>query len=212
MSRARPGITLVEVVVVLVIVGMLAGVTGCLVVRIQSTVRRTACLANLRVIGLAFQGYAADHRRRLPADSDFGLSGSRSPAWFDRLPAYIDESRTRDGSVFQCPAWRMGARRFPNSQPRSLKMNGYLDSGGRPRHYRLGSVSDEQDLVLMIDGVAGETGMGQWGHAVYSGVDDSRHRGRANHLSLDGAGVSTSQRPADGDWSASLLWISWDWR
>lgn len=210
MTRCR-GVTLAEVVVVLLVVAALAALTLAGLGQVRTMARRVGCQANLRQVGMAFLAYAGDHRRCFPADSDFGLPKARSPAWFDRLPDYVDETRTRDGSVFQCPAWRPSARRFATSQPRSLKMNGYLDDDGRPRHYRLGSVGDQSDLLLMVDAVAGETGMGQWGRAVHSAVEDRRHRGRANWLAADGGTVSAIERPVDGDWRAALTWVSQDW-
>jgi type II secretory pathway pseudopilin PulG len=210
MIRSR-GVTLAEVVVMVLVVGILAVLIGAAVTRVQTASRRTGCRSNLACIGAAFQAYGIDHRRAFPADSDFGQPRSSSPAWFDRLPEYLDESRTRDGSVFQCPAWRMPVRRFATSQPRSLKMNSYLDDDGRPRHFRMGSVSDQDELLLMVDAVAGETGMGQWGRAVHSGVDDRRHRGMAISLAVDGHAITQTARPPDGDWRLALRWRSRDW-
>lgn len=207
----RRGITLAEVVVMLVVVGVLAALIAGVSARVQTAARRLGCQANLGGIGAAFLAYGIDHRRAFPADSDFGMPKGSSPAWFDRLPHYLDESRTRDGSVFQCPAWRMPVRRFASSQPRSLKMNSYLDDDGRPRHFRMGSVSDQDELLLMVDGIAGETGMGQWGRAVYTGVDDRRHRGVAIHLAVDGHSRAVTPRPRDGDWRLALRWFSRDW-
>jgi type II secretory pathway pseudopilin PulG len=207
----RRGVTLAEVVVMLMVVGILATLIAGVSGRVRIAAQRLGCQANLGCIGAAFLAYGVDHRRVFPADSDFGLSRSVSPAWFDRLPDYLDERKTRDGSVFQCPAWRMPVRRFVTSQPRSLKMNSYLDDDGRPRHFRLGSVSDQDDLLLMVDAVAGETGMGQWGRAVYSGVDDRRHRGLVVSLAVDGHTVARTARPPDGDWRLALRWRSRDW-
>lgn len=210
MSPCR-GVTLAEVVVMLLVVGILAVLVASAANRVQTAARKMGCRSNLAGIGAAFLAYGVDHRRSFPADSDFGLPRASSPAWFDRLPEYLDESRTRDGSAFQCPAWRIPVRRFAASQPRSLKMNSYLDDDGRPRHFRMGSVSDQDELLLMVDAVAGETGMGQWGRAVYSGVDDRRHRGVAISLAADGHTVVNTTRPRDGDWRLALRWRSRDW-
>lgn len=208
----RNGLTLAEVCVVAVIMGILA----CLLVPSGMSVYRAAlrvsCQANLRQAGTAFLAYAHDWDGLLPAESDFGLDPSRSPAWFDRLPSYLGDGPLRAQRVFQCAGYRpQDPTSFTHASPKSLKMNGRLDDDHRPRHYRTGSTADEAAVMLMIDAVAGDTGMGQWGRALPSGVEDRRHPDKANWLALDGHGLTTARRPRDGDWETALGWTSADW-
>lgn len=208
----RHGITLAELCVVAAILALLATLLVPAGLGAYRAALRTSCSSNLRQVGAAFLAYAQDWEGHLPADSDFGLPAARSPAWFDRLPDYLGDTPLRAARVFQCAGFRAkAATMFANASPKSLKMNGYLDDHGRPRHYRLGTAADEAEVMLMIDAVAGETGMGQWGRAVHSGVDDSRHPRKANLLALDGHGLSAATHPSDGDWEKALTWLSAGW-
>lgn len=58
MSRRR-GFTLIEIMVVIVIVGILAGLTLAGVQAAREAARRTQCVSNLRQIGLAMQQYVS---------------------------------------------------------------------------------------------------------------------------------------------------------
>jgi prepilin-type processing-associated H-X9-DG protein len=116
-------------------------------------------------------------------------------------------------TVFQCPSFRWSnPEHFDHASPKSLKWNALLDSSGRPDRYAWGQAPDEHEIVLFIDAIAGETGMGQWGHAYPSAVDGSRHRGRVHILFLDGHGIGYEAEPDDGDWEAALRWTSRAWQ
>lgn len=169
----------------------------------------TACTGNLHQVGLAYTSYAQDWEDRYPAEGNLGVTiSARSPAWFDRLPDYLDAKDVRKFGVFQCAGYRWkDPTVFTNASPKSFKMNSYLDDGARPNHYRQGSSADEAGTVLMLDAVAGETGMGQWGYAVAKATTDERHKGRVNVLALDGHSLFSKAPPADGDWKTALRWI-----
>ncbi len=207
----RAGITLAEVLVVAGILAILAALAAPVVSSVLELAQRTACQSNLRQLGMAFMTYAQQHDQRLPADSTFGIDDPRrSPAWFHRLPGELDAADVRGPrSVLQCPSYRFaGAEVFANATPKSYKMNTYLDASGRPRHYRLGRFSGESALVLMVDAVAGETGMGQWGHAPYTAVTAERH-GCACVLHLDCRTTTHHAAPpgAPQAWRDALTWL-----
>ena len=208
---SRCGITLAELLVVVAIIGLLAALLIPAVGMVRRAAVRASCATNQRQIGVAFLVYAQDWDSQLPADGVLGArDAARSPAWFDRLPDLMDGDK--DQGVFQCPGFRyVPTGRFGAASPKSFKMNAYLDSEGRPPHYRQGSVRDEASIMLLIDAVAGETGMGQWGHCAYSGPSVERHRSRLNLLYLDGHGQSTAEAPADGSWRNALQWTSSTW-
>jgi len=212
-QRRRCAVTLAEVLVVLAVVGVLAGGLLPVVAAVRRMAVRTACASNLGQVALAITAYASDHDDRLPADSTFGDDeAATSPAWFHRLPPYLGSRDVRGRGVFQCAGFRWhAALRIRHASPKSYKMNAYLDHDGRPRHYRLGSVRDESSLVLFVDAVAGETGMGQWGFALPAAVDDSRHAGVVNVLHADGHSRAQVTRPGDGKWMRALYWQSADW-
>lgn len=66
-ARCRPpAFTLVELLIVLAVIAILAGLLLPAVSRATETARATACLSNLRQIGLALQMYSGENRNRLP--------------------------------------------------------------------------------------------------------------------------------------------------
>ncbi len=203
MADRRRGVTLAELLVVVVVIAVLAGLLLTTGTTVRRMVTATACQANLRQAGLGFLAYASDWSGHYPADRlPTGTPASRSPAWFDRLPDYLEQDERPRGSVLQCAGWRpKAATVMANASPKSLKMNSYLDDDGRPLFYRQGREPREAEVVLLIDAVAGETGMGQWGHCLKSAVTDERHRNRINVLALDGHGLA--QHPRD----KTLPWL-----
>ena len=206
-TSLRSAFTLLELAICVTIIAVLVGMLLPVINLVKRAATRVACGSNQRQVGLAFVTYALDWDGSYPADSILGQRiAARSPAWFDRLPSYADESSLRGHSVFQCPGWKNAPPTvFLSASPKSFKMNAKLDDNGRSHFYREGSVSDAADILLMVDAVAGETGMGQWGHAVPSGVTDIRHAGGVNVLCLDG---HTAMVAKDG---AGVKWVSSSW-
>lgn len=207
-SSLHSGFTLIELAVCVAIIATLAGILLPVIGMVRRVATRSACAANQRQVGLSFVAYGLDWDGYFPADNTLGqATAARSPAWFDRLPAYADEKSVRGHSIFQCPGWKNAPPTvFLRASPKSFKMNTRLDESGRLAFYRQGSVPDEAEVLLMVDAVAGETGMGQWGYAVPSAVTDMRHAGGVNVLCLDGHTPSMS--PVGG----SLTWRSRTWQ
>jgi hypothetical protein len=169
-------------------------------------------MSNLRQIHAAALLYAEDFGA-FPAEGNKGIQDpDRSPAWFHRLPPYVQAKDVRGRhNIFQCPSFvSRDPTVFDHASPKSLKMNARLDDGGRPAHYRPGSAVDESRMVFFATAVAGETGMGQWGHLVPSGVD-SRRLGVAVVLWLDGH-ITAVTAPAEGQsWDTVIGFTSRAW-
>ena len=206
----RAGLSLIEVLITVAVIGILAGILIPAATATYAMAKGVACRSNLRQVGMATLAYAADHDDRLPAPRNWGDDNpTSSPAWFFRLPAYTGQRDVKAAhTIFQCASFRWrGPVVFTNASPKSFKVNGRLDQDGRPRHYRLGTIRAEHDIVLFIDSVAKETGMGQWGHSLPQAVDGSRHRGRVNLLGLDGHSSSQARKAADVGWATVLRWL-----
>lgn len=95
--RVRRAFTLVELLAVLAIIGVLAGLIYSLVGSTRDKAKGAKCASNLRQIGIAMQVYAIDHKGRFPA-----AYNSAEGAWSNALTAqgYLPLINT----VFQCPS------------------------------------------------------------------------------------------------------------
>ncbi len=212
---ARQGVTLAELLVVLAILGVLASLLLPIISSARNSATRTACMNNLRQVGMCFEAYANEHHRKYPAEGNKGeRNPTQSDAWFYRLPEYADGVTLHArNSIFQCAGFEAHTPDvFDNSSPKSFKMNGYIDKKkDKTWRYRQGQSRFESRTMLMTDCVAGETGMGQWGHAAKTAVDDSRHPGGVNVLFLDGHTLNVTDTPPEDDsgkidWSKSFQW------
>ncbi len=99
--RAR-GITLTELLVVLSIVAVLAGIAYPVGGSLIGRSREAACLGNLRGIGIGLQGYLQDHGQRMPELAAGRASRSEDlPVLETVLLPYVGSP-----DVFHCPADR----------------------------------------------------------------------------------------------------------
>lgn len=208
------GFTLTELLVVIAIIAVLAG----LVLPVTSLVRRlaksTVCLNNLQQLGAVTLIYAEANYEVIPGSKVWGVSDpKRSIAWYHRLPPELGLAKVPTGtSVFQCPGFQGGGPQvFGHDIPKSYKMNASIDSDrGNYAPFALGGVRDAASLVLFIDATT-KPGMGQWGHAPASAVDDVRHGKRVNVLHADGHGTSVVTKTKAQTWTSVLKWKSEEW-
>jgi len=96
------GFTLMELLVVVGIIAILAGLILPVLSRAKGNARLTQCGSNLRQIGLATAQYVTDHRV-FPLFASYRPPPAPSTFWPDLLQPYI-QSRWAEGGVYQCPA------------------------------------------------------------------------------------------------------------
>jgi prepilin-type processing-associated H-X9-DG protein/prepilin-type N-terminal cleavage/methylation domain-containing protein len=122
--RRHVGFTLVELLVVIGIIALLISILLPTLGRVRQSSQTTACLSNLRQIGIAYRLYAEANNDLMPyvrnrswfstIPNPSGGSSGRSLYWYMALSRYLDRnydpmdpaSDTRLPQIFKaCPAW-----------------------------------------------------------------------------------------------------------
>ena len=89
--------TLVELLVVISIIGLLAGLAVPAINGGLKSAKAGACLSNLHQIGVATMAYAADNSFKLPD------AGASSPEWATTLASFVSTGTKSKKSIFVCP-------------------------------------------------------------------------------------------------------------
>ena len=102
--RTRGGFTLPELLVVMGIIAVLAGLLLPTVGRAREQGRRTVCLSNLRTLGQALVSYANAHKDRLP-------NGNPPLVWIsydaaNQVMVAFNDQFVKEPRVFLCPSDR----------------------------------------------------------------------------------------------------------
>ena len=109
-GRPSRAFTLIELLAVIALIGVLASLLLPAVVQSKAKAHNTACLTNLRQIGIAAQLYADDHQERLPSAEILPSKPidprNPLPRIRDILAGYLGKTtgtQTNGGTVFRCP-------------------------------------------------------------------------------------------------------------
>jgi prepilin-type N-terminal cleavage/methylation domain-containing protein/prepilin-type processing-associated H-X9-DG protein len=137
--------TLVELLVVIAIIVVLAGLAFPAVSGGLSRAKSAGCLSNLRQIGLATIGYAAENSYYLP---DAGSGGT--PAWAVAIEPYAGSAKDKR-SIFVCPGCEVPVESASGNEIAvTYGMHGGLMPKGRPA-LRLSGVQRPSEVILCAD-------------------------------------------------------------
>jgi prepilin-type N-terminal cleavage/methylation domain-containing protein/prepilin-type processing-associated H-X9-DG protein len=109
MFTRNKGFTLIELLVVIAIIAILAAILFPVFAKARETARRTACLSNVKQIGLALLMYADDYDEYLPPWGNVPVNGGKLSefcfytdgvlCWADLILPY-----TSNVQIFTCPS------------------------------------------------------------------------------------------------------------
>ena len=150
-STAAGGVafTLIELLVVLAVVGMLAALLLPAVQKALESGRSTACLSNLRQIGIALQLYVQDHQNRMPVMRDRLFETNASPT--NALVPSIDvvlSNYLGATQVLRCPSDRAGLFRQTGS---SYAWNSLLNGQDADRLKVMNIDFDPHQIPVVFD-------------------------------------------------------------
>ena len=97
--RRGSGFTLVELLVVIGIIAILAGLAYPVYQRVTQNGKAVACTSNLRQLGVGLNAYLNDHEMTMPALNDRESTQTDVPAIDNTLNTYVTSP-----AVFACPA------------------------------------------------------------------------------------------------------------
>ncbi|MDP0496062.1 MAG: DUF1559 domain-containing protein [Verrucomicrobiota bacterium JB024] len=157
-TRGKAAFTLIELLTVIAIIGVLAGIIVAITGRASTSAQDVACTSNLRQIGLAVQLYGGEHKIYPPALG----GGTYEPSgylWYRTLRPYMEgqkpeeESKVYNSPVIVCPG------RTITSVPSDGTLSSYAahpllffdetNPNRVPR--RMGSLERPAEIIMMAD-------------------------------------------------------------
>lgn len=225
MHRPRRAFTLVELLTVIAIVGVLAGIVIVSVGAVRENARGASCLNNLRQISTGVFLYAADNGNRLPAPSTDGTSEIQTRTWgyavwpyvYGDISAFSLDAAVRNNlqmgtpvqspspdNIFRCQTNRMGDHPASGARVLAARFSYGLNCGvanagnggaERRRQIPLNTVVAPSRSAMIIECSS------PFAHRdVFFGFGLAPHGGKTNVVFFDGhvRALAFSEIPASG--------------
>jgi prepilin-type N-terminal cleavage/methylation domain-containing protein len=207
-SPGRVGFTLVELLVVIGIIALLAGMLLPALSRAAAVAKSTHCLGQMRQLGLAVRLYSDDHHDLFPRSQHSAFVHGEMPwerSLAPQLGAGFNTWTQLLAGVYHCPVDRR-ARKLSYGINVYFELGPEDDYAGKPATWRrVGSIPRPSETLLFA-----ETSIGA-DHIMphfwirpsdATDVDSRRHRDRSNYIHVDGHGealrLESTYAPARG--------------
>ena len=125
-QRPRTGFTLIELLVVIAIIAILAAILFPVFQKVRENARKTACLSNMKQLGLAFTQYVQDYDEKQPCGTNYGNPGGNG--WAGEVYSFVKSKQ-----VYLCPDDAAGAAAFSsygynsnNTNPTGTSVDSYI--------------------------------------------------------------------------------------
>jgi prepilin-type processing-associated H-X9-DG protein len=166
MSRRLGAFTLIELLIVVGLISVIMSLLLPVIGKARAAARSTACLSNVRQLGMAWQLYTAENKGRL---IEYIWNTPKTPdvAWGGYWLGMADQYQVR-GDVLLCPSASDPSKQKPGYGSNGLAWNGEMGSNGSPirlnaNSVRLGSygfnryLTTEDPQVTKITSIKGLT-------------------------------------------------------
>ncbi|MCE5237309.1 DUF1559 domain-containing protein [bacterium] len=197
---SRRGFTLIELLVVIAIIAILASILFPVFARAREKARQTACVSNIKQLGMACAMYTQDYDELMPTeDYDINSNGDGNEVGIDASWRGVIMPYCKNAQLFQCPSYRPSPGTYGLFDGRindKGQVGGYAindahqDSGSPtpPEAQALGSVEDASSCIFLVEGNGSEAEImpNANEHVTLNIASLRRHNDGANYAFVDG--------------------------
>jgi prepilin-type N-terminal cleavage/methylation domain-containing protein/prepilin-type processing-associated H-X9-DG protein len=197
---SRRGFTLIELLVVIAIIAILASILFPVFARAREKARQTACLSNMKQLGLACNMYSQDYDELLPGEDYVMPGGDGNQLGIDASWRGVIMPYCKNAQLFQCPSYRATAGTYGLFDGRindKGQVGGYAindchqDAGAPspPQYQSLGACEDASSVVILIESNGNEDDVlpaVNTPHGALTLPSLVRHNGGGNYAFVDG--------------------------